>query len=658
MEKIKLDDFLKFKHLGNLQVSPDETKYGFIVSQANNEDNYYEHYLYLGQNKHINKLRKLRKNNQFIFLNNDKILINLQKNKEEENSLDEEFKQSYYLYNLKEKKLDLAFELPIVGNLEKRINNHKILLSTNLAEKDHILYQGDKKAREKYIKEKKKTKVYEDINELPYYSNGQDFTANKLKQLFIYDIKTNTLKRIFAKDFNCETYYLSEDNNIIYYTGKTQEEVKTFTSMIYAYNIELDEHEIIYYKTDYNIEKLLEIDNQLIAIAKDMVDYGLNQNPDFFIVKNHELKLLKKYGLSIGNSIGTDCRFLDSNKTFTRNNKFYFITTEDDHSCIKSINLNGELKIEYQTTGSIDGFIKLKYHAIMIGMEKQKLQEVYSYDFSKKSIKQITKFNESVLKNKYIARPETVVFEKDTHKVKGKVLFPKDYQSNSKYPAILDIHGGPKGVYGNIYYHEMQYWTNEGYFVFFANPRGSDGKGDDFADIRGRYGTIDFKDLMDFTEKVLNSYKAIDKDNLYVTGGSYGGFMTNWIVGQTDRFKAAVTQRSISNWVSFYGTSDIGYYFGKDQTAGHPIKDMEKLFDQSPIKYAMDIKTPLLFIHADKDYRCPIEQAQQLYAILKINQVDTKLIWIKDENHELSRGGKPQARVKRLKEITNWFNSH
>ncbi|MFW5794388.1 MAG: alpha/beta hydrolase family protein [Bacillota bacterium] len=658
MDKIKLDEFLKFKHLGNLQASPDETKYGFIVSQANCEENQYEHYLYLGEKNKITKLRKLRKNHQFVFLNNDKILINFQKNKQEEKNIEEEYKQSYYTYDINNKSLDLAFNLPFVCNLEKRINNNTILLSASLTEKDHILYQGNKNDRKAYIEKKQKAKAYIDINELPYYQNGQEFMANKLKQLFLYDVKKDSLKRIFAKDFNCETFSLSEDKKTIYYTGKTHEEIKTFTSMIYAYDIENDKHKILYYKTDYNIEKLVEIDNRLLVIAKDMLEFGINQNPDFFIVNNNELQLINKYGLSIGNSIGTDCRFLDSKKAFVRDNKFYFVTTIDDHSCIKSINLKGELNTEYQTTGSIDGFINFEDQAIMIGMERQKLQEIYSYDFSNNKIKQLTKINESVLKNKYVARPETVVIEKANHEVKGKVLFPKDYQPNHKYPAILDIHGGPKGVYGNIYYHEMQYWANEGYFVFYANPRGSDGKGDKYADIRGKYGTIDFMDLMDFTDTVLDMYQAIDKEKLYVTGGSYGGFMTNWIVGQTNRFKAAVTQRSISNWISFYGTSDIGYFFGKDQTAGHPIKNMDKLYDQSPIKFAMDIKTPLLFIHADKDYRCPIEQAQQLYAVLKINKVDTKLIWIKDENHELSRGGKPQARIKRLKEITYWFKNH
>jgi dipeptidyl aminopeptidase/acylaminoacyl peptidase len=204
----------------------------------------------------------------------------------------------------------------------------------------------------------------------------------------------------------------------------------------------------------------------------------------------------------------------------------------------------------------------------------------------------------------------------------------------------------------------MQYWANLGYFVCYANPRGSDGKGDAFADIRGKYGTIDYDDLMAFTDQVISKTPQIDTKNFYVTGGSYGGFMTNWIVGHTDRFKAAATQRSISNWLSFHGTSDIGFYFSKDQTAGHPLTDMDLLYEQSPIKYTKQVKTPLLFIHSDNDYRCPIEQAMQFFTLLKEQGLDTKFIWFKGETHELSRSGKPQARSKRLTEITTWFQSH
>lgn len=203
----------------------------------------------------------------------------------------------------------------------------------------------------------------------------------------------------------------------------------------------------------------------------------------------------------------------------------------------------------------------------------------------------------------------------------------------------------------------MQVWVNLGYIVFYCNPRGGDSYGDDFADIRGQYGGIDYEDIMTFTDFVLENY-ALDENRMGVTGGSYGGFMTNWIVSHTNRYKVAATQRSISNWISFYGTSDIGYYFGPDQTDADPIADFDKAWEQSPLKHAHNIKTPLLFIHSDKDYRCPIEQAMQLYTVVKKRGVDTRFIWFKNESHGLSRDGKPKSRIKRLEEITNWMNQY
>ncbi|HBY66034.1 MAG TPA: S9 family peptidase, partial [Acholeplasmataceae bacterium] len=291
-------------------------------------------------------------------------------------------------------------------------------------------------------------------------------------------------------------------------------------------------------------------------------------------------------------------------------------------------------------------------------LHKQKLQELYQIDLTSQKQVQLSNFNRKVLSKKYVAVPKEVTVKSLTHIVKGWVLLPKDYDSTKKYPAIMDIHGGPKTVYGKVFYHEMQYWANEGYIVFFANPRGSDGKGNEFADIRGKYGTIDYDDLMGFADQVMKKYPAIDQSRVFVTGGSYGGFMTNWIVGHTNRFKAAATQRSISNWLSFHGTSDIGFYFSKDQTSGHPNLDTDLLWNQSPMKYAMSIETPLLFIHSDQDYRCPIEQAMQLFTIIKEKGVPTKLVWFKGETHELSRSGKPQARIKRLTEITSWFDQY
>ncbi len=658
MKRISMDAFLNFRFLGNLKSSPEETRFAFLAAQANLDKNAYHHTLYIGDTSRVDKLMKLKKNQDFLFLNEDRLLLNYQKNKKEEKALKEASQQSYYSYDLSTKSLDKAFDMPFPAKLEALIDEHTLLISATMLKEDHILYEGDEDARKAYLKEKKKDSAYEDIDEIPYYFNGMDFTANKKKQLFFYDIVANKVTPVFDQSFSMGHYLLSEDKKTLYYTGKTDEKVMSMTSKIYAYDIETKTHQTLYDKTDYDIVKMVEVGDELLVVAKDFKDHGLNQNPDFYLLQDGALNLLAKYRQSFGNTMGTDARLLGSESTFVKDDQFYFVATIDDHNDLKTVDLNGNIKTVYTMDGAINGVLLLKDDIFMIAMHKQRLEELYRYDFDKNNISMMTRLNSRVLSNHYVAKPKKVVVKKDNHEVKGFVLLPKDYDPKQSYPAILDIHGGPKTIYGQIYYHEMQYWANEGYLVFFANPRGSDGKGDDFADIRGKYGTIDYDDLMDFTDRVLKKYPAIDQKRLFVTGGSYGGFMTNWMVSHTDRFKAAATQRSISNWLSFYGTSDIGYFFASDQTDGHPLRDLNKLYEQSPIKYALNIKTPLLFIHSDKDHRCPMEQAQQLYAVLKTEGLDTKLVWFKGENHGLSRGGKPHARLKRLNEITEWFNKY
>jgi len=151
----------------------------------------------------------------------------------------------------------------------------------------------------------------------------------------------------------------------------------------------------------------------------------------------------------------------------------------------------------------------------------------------------------------------------------------------------------------------------------------------------------------------------IDHDQLFVTGGSYGGYMTNVVVTRTDRFKAAVTQRSICNWHSFYGTSDIGFFFTEWQHGHADLwEDVEKLIKLSPLHYARNVKTPILILHSEQDLRCPMEQAEQWYVALKRLGVETKLVRFPDENHELSRSGKPKHRIERLEHIIGWFDEY
>ena len=254
---------------------------------------------------------------------------------------------------------------------------------------------------------------------------------------------------------------------------------------------------------------------------------------------------------------------------------------------------------------------------------------------------------------------ETLYFlNTDGVDIDGFVMKPVGYEPGKRYPGILHIHGGPKMVFGPGFHHEMQLWAASGFFVCYCNPRGSCGKGNAFADLQGKYGEVDFRDLMEFTDEVLRRYPEIDADRMGVAGGSYGGFMTNWVIGHTDRFRCAVSQRSIANYVGDYLLSDIGYYYVPDQQLGTIWEHPERLWKASPLTYADRVKTPTLFIHADKDYRCTLANGLEMFAALKLHGVESKLCMFYGENHGLSREGKPSNRISRLSEILHWMEEH
>ncbi|PZN07416.1 MAG: peptidase S9 family protein, partial [Bacillota bacterium] len=266
--------------------------------------------------------------------------------------------------------------------------------------------------------------------------------------------------------------------------------------------------------------------------------------------------------------------------------------------------------------------------------------------------------NERLLADVEVVEPETFTFQSDGKLLDGWLLRPVGFEPGKKYPAILHIHGGPMFMYGYAFCHELQLLAARGYAVFFTNPRGSQGYGQEFCTaIRGDWGNRDYRDLMACVDAVLERFDFIDPERLGVAGSSYGGYMTNWIVTHTDRFRAAVTMDCIANGYSFFGTSDLGYddLFGLGVP---PWEDPLRYLEMSPLHHIARCKTPLLIMHSEMDLRCPIEQAEQLYTALKVRGVPTEFVRFPGESHGLSLGGKPWHRVYRLDRIVEWFDRY
>lgn len=245
--------------------------------------------------------------------------------------------------------------------------------------------------------------------------------------------------------------------------------------------------------------------------------------------------------------------------------------------------------------------------------------------------------------------------------IHGWYILPPNYEEGKKYPLALNIHGGPRSMWtpsSRSMWHEWQTHAAEGYVVFYCNPRGTDGYGEEhIKSLNSAWGTAAMEDIMAGVDLMIEK-GIVDSERMVLSGGSYGGYMTAWIIGQTDRFKAAVSQRGVYNLNSMYGTTDIPSFMSA-WWQSEPWEDHTKHWDNSPLKYAPNIKTPTLIIHSENDFRVPIEQAEQLFAwIRRATDTPVKLLRYPREGHELSRSGEPQHRISRLTEMMNWFKQY
>jgi len=275
------------------------------------------------------------------------------------------------------------------------------------------------------------------------------------------------------------------------------------------------------------------------------------------------------------------------------------------------------------------------------------------------SIRILTRHNHDWLSKVHLGELEEIwIKSKDGNDIQGWVLKPPNFDPAKKYPSILEIHGGPLTQYGFLFMHEFNYLAAQGFVVHFCNPRGGRGYGEKHAKgIFHNWGSADYTDLMSWTDEIAR-LPYIDANRMGVTGGSYGGYMTVWIIGHTQRFKAAVPTRCVSNFVSMWGSSDFNWVFQQELNDKPPFEDLKNYWDHSPIAYIGNAKTPTLVMHNEMDLRCPIEQGEQVFVALKRLGVETEFVRFPEEFHGLSRNGRTDRRILRLNHILRWFKKY
>jgi dipeptidyl aminopeptidase/acylaminoacyl peptidase len=635
---VGVDFFMQVKHISNLEVWNGEVF--FTVSQADKEKNNYSSALYqLIDNKPVRIAKDVSgyffQDGGIIFKDTEK--DGLYGDKDEPSTV---FLKLSYGYGEADEWLRLPFRTT----------------QTEWIGKDSFFYTSS------YSRNPGKSKGYHVYDELPFWSNGRGNVSGQRSLLYFYSNgKSLLLSDTLASVSGLK---LSPDKKTLVYTLKPawqgkQPEGNLLVSLDVA-SLEKKEWNL-FDKASYGNLTFLNPDEIVLTINRS-VERDKIENPGVYRLHIRTGKLTHVYNgdpYAIGNSIGSDVGSAGRPEIAADDKGICFVTTDVDYAPLVRLDWE-DARITHLSNGriSIQEYQPYKDGFLAIALVEQQGAEIYFID-RKGAASPLTALNKPVFDEYAIVKPIEIKFTGKTGaELKGYLLPPANYEKGRKYPAILDIHGGPKTVYGSVFFHEMQYWANEGYAVFFTNPAGSSGRGSEFSNIRGKVGQIDYNDLMAFTDAVLAQVDFIDANRLGVTGGSYGGLMTNWIIGHTNRFKAAVSQRGISSWLTFSNTSDIGYTFAYNYWGTDIWKNGPALWDASPLKYADRVKTPTLFIHSEQDYRCWLVEGLQMYYALQYFNIPSRIVVFENENHELSRSGKPQNRIKRLEEIKEWFDNY
>jgi dipeptidyl aminopeptidase/acylaminoacyl peptidase len=391
--------------------------------------------------------------------------------------------------------------------------------------------------------------------------------------------------------------------------------------------------------------------------------------PDLWVVDltpNAKPKnLTEKFDFDVGNSLIGDC---ETPRAGGRNPSIW---TPDGRSLIQVYSKEGNANIgsfdaetgaSTQITSGNQSVVRLRgthdaSKLVYTVSTPTRIVDLFVADQNGGNPKQLTHFNDGLLSKLNLTEPEEIHYKSfDGKMIEAWLQKPPGFNPAKKYPLILNIHGGPHTAYGYVFFHEFQWMAAKGYVVLFPNPRGSTTYGQDFGNvIQYHYPGDDFKDLMaGVDEAIKRGY--IDDKKLGVTGGSGGGLLTNWVVGHTDRFAAAVAQRDIASWAHWWYTADFTL-FQPNWFKGPPFDEEEDFKARSPITYIKNVKTPMMFILGEADYRTPPGAGgEEMFRALKFRKIPAVMVRFPNESHELSRSGQPWHRIERLQNIVGWFD--
>ncbi|MCI6376367.1 MAG: S9 family peptidase [Clostridiales bacterium] len=490
---------------------------------------------------------------------------------------------------------------------------------------------------------------YTVLDEFPFWYDGRGYISKVRKQLFLMEKGAQPV-RISPEEMDVAHAAYDASSHRIVYSGQLVETIRPDWDAVGCYDAASGRNTLPVSAREWRVRQVALLEGQPVLVASAASESYYAAPKVIRIREDGASEVLAAPEMHISNSVVTDVRYGAGCTLLSREDALYFVVTEGYGSQLYRMDASGAYERLTHGEGMVDGFDVRGGQVLFTGLRDMRLTELYRLENGAE--RALTCLNGGV----QAPMPKDVsVVNSEGVTVYGLVRKP-DVPPEKKCPGVLVIHGGPNGAFGHVFHHEMQMLCDLGYYVFCCNPTGSDGRGAAFGDVSGRWGTVDYDDLMRFTDKVLQEYPQIDPNRLCVFGGSYGGYMTNWIIGHTDRFCCAISDRSISNCPSKDVTGDNGIRFGEMHMKSNVYDDPAYMWDRSPLKYAYQVKTPTLFIHGEADTRCHLSQAMMMFTAIRENGVPARMAIFKGETHELCRSGKPRNRLRRLMEVQKWLS--
>ena len=648
MEKLSAASLCELHFLSNPVFSPDGSRTVFKWTDPDLKGNGYKHYLYMIDNTagEVRRLTGSGKEGVYAFEDANTLLFESCRGKEDEPEKGRE-KTVIYRICLNGGEAERAFEVDKTVTGIWCLENGKVLLSV----RENLNALPDSATDE----EREDEKDYHVLEECPYWANGDTYVSGIRNALYLRLPDSGSLRKLTPSEMNVHTVDIR--NGQILCTGQAYSDVISAFGMALLIDPDTGAVRELVERDRYRVDNAFLTGNGALLVMSDMAVWGLSEMPAVYRMdfSSGEIKTAATLPYAPGCSLLTDVLYGRGTTMKLIGDELLFIAQKREKTIFCRLSADDSLSETEWPDGSVVAFDAMPGRLVFAGITAEKPAEIYLQTGSGPA-ERVTDANRAYTEKYRIVKPVYIPFvNRAGDTVDGFALVP---EGAGRHPAVLEIHGGPRCAYGDAFNHEMQMLCALGYYVFFCNPRGSEGYGEAFADLRGRYGTVDYEDLMDFLDHALTLYPDADRERLAACGGSYGGFMCNWIEGHTDRFAAIASQRSISNWVSDFGTSEIGITFDKNEMAADPWSDMEKMWEQSPLKYASNARTPILFIHSLCDYNCTVDQGLEMFAAMKYFGVPARMCLFEGENHSLSRSGKPRHRLRRLKEICDWFEKY